>query len=100
MSLPWAVARSRAARAVDPVGAVVLPLATATGTVLAADALARSDLPATDTSAMDGWAVAGPPPWRVVGEVLAGSVPGGLAPGQAVRIATGAAMPHGATAVV
>jgi molybdopterin molybdotransferase len=100
VSLPWAAARSLASRAVDPVEAVVLPLATATGTVLSADVRSRSDLPAADTSAMDGWAVAGSPPWRVVGEVLAGSAPGVLAPGQAVRIATGAAMPHGATAVV
>ncbi len=100
MSLPWTVARSLAAGAADPVESVVLPLAAAAGTVLAADAQARSDLPAADTSAMDGWAVAGPPPWRVVGEVLAGGASVALSPGEAVGIATGAAMPDGASAVL
>ncbi|MBK7622757.1 MAG: molybdopterin molybdenumtransferase MoeA [Kineosporiaceae bacterium] len=99
----WGEALARAAGVASAVPPGVVPLAGAIGTVLADDACARSDLPATDTSAMDGWAVAGPPPWRVVGQVLAGqqrpdAAP--LAPGQAVGIATGAALPGGAAAVL
>ena len=77
-----------------------LPLEAAAGAVLAADVLAGTPLPPADTSAMDGWAVAGPGPWSVRGEVLAGSVPPPLAPGDAVAIATGAWLPAGADGVV
>ena len=49
---------------------------------------------------MDGWAVAGPGPWRVLGELLAGGLAGPLAPGDAVAVATGAWMPAGAEGVL
>jgi molybdopterin molybdotransferase len=58
------------------------------------------DMPAADTSAMDGWAVSGPGPWRVVGEVLAGGNPVALAAGSAVSIATGSVVPAGADGVL
>ncbi|HEY5186714.1 MAG TPA: molybdopterin-binding protein, partial [Actinomycetes bacterium] len=66
----------------------------------AAALTARSDLPPWPTSAMDGWAVRGQGPWRVVGTVLAGSRPQPLGAGTAVRIATGAGLPPGADAVL
>ncbi|QKW10937.1 molybdopterin molybdotransferase MoeA [Streptomyces sp. NA04227] len=74
----------------------------ALGLVLAAPLAALTDLPPFDTSAMDGWAVAGPGPWEVRGEdALAGRAePEALADGEAVRIATGARVPHGATSVL
>jgi molybdopterin molybdotransferase len=69
--------------------------------VLAEDLVALCDLPSFDTSAMDGWAVCGAGPWTVVGQSLAGrAVPGPLAPGQAVVIATGGVVPPGAGAVI
>ncbi len=83
-----------------------MPLAAAAGTVLAEDALARTDQPPEATSAMDGWAVAGAPPWRVIGRVLAGDDARALfagtelKPGQAVEIATGAFLPPGADTVL
>ncbi|MFD9405688.1 molybdopterin molybdotransferase MoeA [Streptomyces sp. NPDC059989] len=80
-----------------------VPLADALGEVLAAPLDALTDLPSFDTSAMDGWAVAGPGPWnvRAGGGVLAGSDrPAPLADGEAVRIATGARIPADTTAVV
>lgn len=49
---------------------------------------------------MDGWVVAGPAPWRVVGEVLAGSLPEPLELGTAVSIATGAVVPTGGDGVL
>jgi molybdopterin molybdotransferase len=96
----WADARVLAHRAVVPVARRDVPLAAACGAVLAADARARSDLPVADTSAMDGWAVRGPAPWRVVGEVLAGELPRPLDDGQAVTIATGAVLPPGGDGVL
>ncbi|AJF66091.1 molybdopterin molybdotransferase MoeA [Streptomyces vietnamensis] len=80
-----------------------LPLGQALGQVLAEPLLALTDLPSFDTSAMDGWAVAGPGPWTVRAEapVLAGHAPAAaLNDGEAVRIATGAPVPPGTTAVI
>ena len=96
----WPDARERAATAAAPVAPRELPLEPAAGAVLAADVLARTDLPPADTSAMDGWAVAGPGPWRVRGEVLRRSVPPPLDAGEAVTIATGAWLPAGADGVL
>ncbi|MFJ9772827.1 molybdopterin molybdotransferase MoeA [Kitasatospora sp. NPDC101157] len=100
--LSWPHAREAARRAgLRPLPVVGLPLAAALGHVLAEPLGALTDLPAFDTSAMDGWAVAGPGPWRVAGRVLAGRTPvAPLADGSAVEIATGAQLPPGATAVL
>ncbi|WP_435823933.1 molybdopterin molybdotransferase MoeA [Kitasatospora aureofaciens] len=100
--LSWSRARETARRAgLRPLPVVGLPLAGALGHVLAEPLGALTDLPAFDTSAMDGWAVAGPGPWRVAGRVLAGRTEvAPLADGSAVEIATGAQLPPGATAVL
>ncbi|MFC4501342.1 MULTISPECIES: molybdopterin molybdotransferase MoeA [Streptomyces] len=103
---PWPEARTAAARAARAGAArrapVSVTLADALGLVLAAPLTALTDLPSFDTSAMDGWAVAGPGPWRIRDEgVLAGSAaPAPLADGEAVRIATGARIPPDTTAVL
>ncbi|MFI9808219.1 molybdopterin molybdotransferase MoeA [Streptomyces sp. NPDC052301] len=102
---PWPRAREIAARAARS-GArrapVSVPLHDALGLVLAAPLDALTDLPSFDTSAMDGWAVAGPGPWEVRDErVLAGHAqPEPLTDGEAVRIATGARIPVDTTAVL
>jgi molybdopterin molybdotransferase len=97
----WDVARAALAGALRPLPPVRRNLALCDGLVLAEDLVARCALPSFDTSAMDGWAVAGPGPWTVVGQSLAGRpVPGPLTPGQAVVIATGGVVPEGADAVV
>ena len=74
---------------------------------LAQPVLADRDIPAADRSAMDGYAVraddvaTAPAPLRVVGEVPAGSAAQpALAPGECVRIFTGANIPPDADAVV
>ncbi len=96
----WYTARA-AARAAAPLAAETVGLDAADRRVLAAGVRSRSDLPAFDTSAMDGWAIAGDGPWQVIGTVLAGQPPQvRLEPGQACVIATGAAVPSGATAVI
>ncbi|MFJ8313580.1 MULTISPECIES: molybdopterin molybdotransferase MoeA [unclassified Streptomyces] len=100
----WADARAVAARAgrTAPVRAHRVPLDQALGEVLTEALTALTDLPSFDTSAMDGWAVAGPGPWALRGGgILAGhAAPAALADGEAVRIATGARIPAGATAVI
>ncbi len=100
-ALPWPQARRVAAGAGRRLAGVRRPLDEALGGVLDGPLDALTDLPAFDTSAMDGWAVAGAGPWQVIGEALAGQHPhSALVDGQAVRIATGAALPPGATAVI
>ncbi|MFD4557449.1 molybdopterin molybdotransferase MoeA [Streptomyces sp. NPDC058469] len=102
---PWPEARAiagRAARTGSRRAPVSVTLDAALGLVLAAPLVALSDLPSFDTSAMDGWAVAGPGPWAVREDgVLAGHAqPEPLSDGEAVRIATGARVPADATAVI
>lgn len=100
---PWARAREIAyetgrAAARPP---VTLPLAECDGTTLAADLSPVTDLPAFPTSTVDGYAVRGPAPWRVIGRVLAGDVAAPLEEdGTGVEIATGAMVPAGADAVL
>ena len=85
----------------------LLPLAAALGRVLADDVRAEMDVPPTDNSAVDGYAVAsadipgtGTRALEVVAELAAGSVfAGTLRTGQALRIMTGAPMPAGADTV-
>ena len=77
-----------------------LPLAETDGLTLAAPLATLTDLPAFPTSSVDGYATCGQGPWRVVGQVLAGSVAGSLHPGEAMEIATGAMVPAGTDAIV
>ncbi|MCU0681012.1 MAG: molybdopterin molybdotransferase MoeA [Polyangiaceae bacterium] len=100
-------AQARLLGLVKPLGAERAHLDAALGRVLAEDVLASADLPATDHSSMDGYALrsadrAGAPPYRlpVRGESQAGAKPGPLVPGSAMRIFTGATLPEGADAVV
>src|SRR6266702_4453879 len=83
-----------------------VPLAHATGRVLAQDIIADTDLPPFDRAQMDGYAVRAadvanvPARLRIVGESAAGA---GwhqeMNSGEAVRIMTGAPVPQGADAV-
>ncbi|MEU6481649.1 molybdopterin molybdotransferase MoeA [Streptomyces sp. NPDC047017] len=104
-AISWPRARETAARAGRAGGGrppVSVPLDAALGLVLAEPLAALTDLPSFDTSAMDGWAVAGPGPWDVrEGGALAGHAqPEPLTDGEAVGIATGARVPQDTTAVL
>ena len=99
--MPWPDARRQAGAAAFRLPARRLPLETACGSLLAADLVALTDLPVADTSAMDGWAVVGSPPWQVVADLPAGRLlEHTLMVGQCARIATGAVVPDGAEAVL
>ena len=80
-----------------------VPVPDAAGRVLAEDVRAGRDLPAADSSAMDGWAVRAadtPGLLRPAGESAAGSpADAALAPGAAMAVSTGASLPAGADAV-
>lgn len=85
---------------------VALPLQQASGLILADDVYASIDIPAFPQSSMDGYAFSFND-WqknkklKIAGEVAAGSNKiFTLAPGNAVRIFTGAAVPPGADTVV
>ncbi|HJA37557.1 MAG TPA: molybdopterin molybdotransferase MoeA [Candidatus Brevibacterium intestinigallinarum] len=83
-----------------------LPLAQAHGRILAADLRATQPVPHVATAAMDGYAVAGDPPWLLEDQqgegrkihVRSASTP--LAPGWARTIVTGGQVPAGASGVV
>jgi molybdopterin molybdotransferase len=101
--IDWAVARRivHAAGLVAELPVTTLALAQADGLTLAEPLAPVTDLPAFPTSSVDGWAVRGPGPWRVVGRVLAGSVPPELPhDGTTVEIATGAMVPRGTEAIL
>lgn len=87
-----------------PLGTEEVPLLEANGRILARDVTARRDQPPFDNSAMDGYAVTKGAPgdsFRVIGESAAGHrFTGALAPGEAVRIFTGAPIPEGTGRVI
>ncbi len=100
-------ARHRLLEATGPVtGTETLALDESAGRVLATEAIAASDVPPADNSAMDGYAFAmedlqaagGTLP--VSARVHAGQAPDRLADKSAVRIFTGAVIPEGADTVV
>jgi molybdopterin molybdotransferase len=88
-----------------------ISVSSALGRILAADIISPSDLPDFDRSTMDGFAVRSgdtfgaaesrPALLNIVGDIPMGTLPArGIARGEAMRIATGGALPHGADAVV
>lgn len=100
--LPLEEAQTRLLALATPLPIEHIAIEEAAGHYLAAPLQARRTQPAADVSAMDGYAVvdlAGP--WQVIGESAAGHpYAGTVAPGQAVRISTGALIPTGARAVI
>lgn len=91
--LAWHDARARAAAAAPVPAVEPVPLDAAVGRVLADRLRTPIPLPHYASSAMDGWAVRGEPPWRLV----EGREPDA---GEAVVIVTGGLVPPGADAVL
>ena len=104
-------AARRIVAAIEPLGAVDLPLLEAPGLVLASDVVSPVSLPLWANSAMDGYACraadvriasgAAAVTLRVVDHVRAGAFPSrAIGAGEAARIATGAPLPDGADTVI
>lgn len=100
-NLGWDEARTRALTVASSLHIEKIALSRSADRTLGVDCVALVDLPTYTTSSMDGWAVCGDSPWRVIGDVKAGEpFPGELKDGTAVRIATGAVIPLGTFAVL
>ncbi|MCS7015598.1 MAG: molybdopterin molybdotransferase MoeA [Gemmatales bacterium] len=104
-------ARQQLLERITALGAEEVSLWEAVGRILAEDVASPMDVPYFDRAAMDGYAVRGeetfgassysPVSFRLVGESLPGRpCPRALAPGETVRIMTGAPLPEGADTVV
>jgi molybdopterin molybdotransferase len=104
--LPVGEATARLLAGIEPFAAETVPLADASGRVLANDLKALRDQPPFAASAMDGYAVRAAETkvgatLKVVGMSRAGErFSGSLTPGAVVRIFTGAPMPDGADSVL
>ncbi|MGH1354183.1 MAG: molybdopterin molybdotransferase MoeA [Thalassovita sp.] len=91
---------------VTPLGTEDVPLAQATGRVMAVDAVAKRTQPPFAASAMDGYGVRASEvqlgaKFKIIGESAAGhGFDGTVGPGEAVRIFTGAPVPEGVDFVV
>ncbi|HZX01774.1 molybdopterin molybdotransferase MoeA [Kribbella sp.] len=100
-AVEWDVARRLAYALARPGRVVSRGLSDADGCVLGTPLVAPVAVPAVDRSAMDGYAVRGNGPWRIVGHIAAGVAdPGALEDGEATGIVTGATLPAGTTSVV
>jgi molybdopterin molybdotransferase len=100
-------ALSRVLEDVEPLPSESVPIAQASGRVLAADLAALRSQPPAAVSAMDGYAVraadvaGGRAELKLIGEVAAGRpFAGSVGPGEAARIFTGGVVPPGADAVI
>ena len=99
-------ARRKILETIRPLSSRRLPLSEALGSFVAEDYFARLPLPAFDNSAMDGYAVMATSGTKGARLWVAGEQPAGrdkqlrIAPGEAIRIFTGAPVPAGADAIV
>lgn len=97
----WDQARNAAAQLGQYLGSISLPINESTDRIIAIDAKPLVELPTYETSAMDGYVVAGSGPWKIIGEIKAGApFSGVMQSGEALGIATGAVIPAGAFGVL
>ncbi len=93
-AVDWQSARRLSYHSVSALASESVGLAESIGRVLARDMVAAQDIPHYASSAMDGWAVSGDPPWML-------RLPESrLQPGEAVPILTGGQIPVGTERVV
>jgi molybdopterin molybdotransferase len=102
--IPLEEAQARLLSLVTPLPIETIGVEDALGRYLAEPISARRTQPASDLSAMDGFAMASGDiagPWQVIGESAAGHpFAGQVRRGTAVRVSTGAVMPEGAAIVI
>lgn len=99
--LSWDQARENAAALGSALPVEKIALSSSVGRTTAKDLIALCDLPSYTTSAMDGFALCGEGPWKIIGEISAGQPSKVIVlPGEAMRIATGGVIPDGVDTVV
>lgn len=97
----WDQALAIASQSFSRLDSQTVSLSEAIGRTLAKDAESFCDLPAFETSSMDGWAVSGEGPWKLTGEIATGKASKQvLHYGQSLGIATGGVIPQGTTSVI
>lgn len=92
-NVEWDLAVVLSFESAAPKPSTKLPIAQAINSVLAQDLTADIDLPPSHTAMMDGYAVFGQGPWRIVGELHAGNYLPYLETGCALKVSTGAHIP-------
>jgi len=92
-NVEWDDAVSLSFQAAVCLGSETLPISEAIDRVLSQDLVAELALPPAHTAMMDGYAVYGPGPWKIVGELHAGSFLPYLDAGCALKVSTGAHLP-------
>jgi molybdopterin molybdotransferase len=99
-NVEWDLAVSLSFESTVPKSSIQMPLVDAINSVLAQDLTADIDLPPAHTAMMDGYAVFGQGPWKIVGELHAGSFLPYLESGCALKVSTGAHLPPHASFVI
>jgi molybdopterin molybdotransferase len=99
-NVEWDLAVSLSFESTAPKSSIQIPLVDAINSVLAQDLTADIDLPPAHTAMMDGYAVFGQGPWKIVGELHAGSFLPYLESGCALKVSTGAHLPPHASFVI
>ncbi|CAB4343093.1 MAG: hypothetical protein F2839_06135 [Actinobacteria bacterium] len=96
----WDDARTLASRCLPPLGQINCSIVEGIGHALVHDFASLSDVPPAHTAMMDGYAVCGPAPWPIVGQVHAGQNSAIIETGQALRVSTGAHIPSNTLRVI
>lgn len=99
-NVDWDEARAISFENLSEVASETIALTTAIGRTVAIDLVAKTDLPPAHTAMMDGFAVCGPGPWKISGEVRAGQHQDDIEPGTAIKVSTGAHIPAAVSFVI
>lgn len=98
--IDYSEALRRVLAATHRLPAASLPLGDATGRFLAESVSSTIDSPPFDNTAVDGFALCGQGPYRILGAIPAGTVSQrGLTDGEAMQIFTGAPVPAGTQSI-
>lgn len=92
-NVEWDLAVALSIQSVVAQPTILLPLSAGLNQVLAQDLVSQISLPPAHTAMMDGYAVFGPGPWNIIGELHAGSYLPYLDSGCALKVSTGAHLP-------
>jgi molybdopterin molybdotransferase len=92
-NVEWDEARQIAYENSTETAAEEISIIESIGRICAQDVIAQSDLPPAHTAMMDGYAVAGTGPWKIIKSIRAGQFESEIEPGTALKVSTGAHIP-------